>query len=277
MRFYEIFYWICSHYIGPFFWGLRKFEAQFEEDVKNKIISSAEESNDLLMEADIQHLPITVQKYLKYVGAINKPKVRNFRIEFEGEMRDKGKDWFKFKSVQYNFITNPSRQFFMEAKIFGVPVLGYHNYQNVTANMDIRLFGLLAVEQAKGDELNMAETVTVFNDLCMFAPAALIDKKIQWEIMDELSVKATFFNGSQKISAILLFNELGQLINFISDDRYAVSDMKRYRFSTPINNYKVINNQNIPTYGEAVWHYPDGEFVYGKFNLKKIDYNVNSF
>jgi hypothetical protein len=259
------------------FWGLRKFEAQFEEDVNNKIISSSEESNDLLMEADIQHLPNTVQKYLKYVGAINKPKVRNFRIEFEGEMRDKGKDWFKFKSVQYNFITSPSRQFFMKAKMFGVPVLGYHNYQNVTANMDIRLFGILAVVQAKGDELNMAETVTVFNDLCMFAPAALIDKKIQWETIDELSVKATFVNGSQKISAILLFNELGQLINFISDDRYAVSDMKRYRFSTPINNYKVINNQNIPTYGEAVWHYPDGEFVYGKFNLKKIDYNVNSF
>lgn len=259
------------------FWGLRKFETQFEEDVKNKIISSAEESNDLLMEADIQHLPSSVQKYLKYVSAVNKPKIRNFSIEFEGEMRDKGKDWFKFKSVQYNFITNPSRQFFMKAKMFGVPVLGYHNYQNVTASMDIRLFGLLAVVQAKGDELNMAETVTVFNDLCMFAPAALIDKKIQWETIDELSVKATFVNGSQKISAILLFNELGQLINFISDDRYAVSDMKRYRFSTPINNYKVINNQNIPTYGEAVWHYPDGEFVYGKFNLKKIDYNVNSF
>lgn len=259
------------------FWGLRKFEAQFEEDVKNKIISSAEESNVLLMEADIQHLPSTVQKYLKYVGAVNKPKIRNFSIEFEGEMRDKGKDWFKFKSVQYNFITNPSRQFFMKAKMFGVPVLGYHNYQNVTASMDIRLFGLLAVVQAKGDELNMAETVTVFNDLCMFAPAALVDKKTQWETIDELSVKATFVNGSQKISAILLFNELGQLINFISDDRYAVSDMKRYRFSTPINNYKVINNQNIPTYGEAVWHYPDGEFVYGKFNLKKIDYNVNSF
>ena len=58
--------------------------------------------------------------------------------------------------------------------MFGLPVLGYHDYQNAKANMDIRLLGLYAVVKAKGDEMNKAETVTVFND--MF-PATLIDKE----------------------------------------------------------------------------------------------------
>ena len=31
------------------------------------------------------------------------------------------------------------------------------------------------------------------------------------------------------------------------------------------------------TYGETIWHYPDGEFIYGKFKLKEIKYNVNEF
>ena len=69
----------------------------------------------------------------------------------------------------------------------------------------------------------------------------------------------------------------GQLINFISDDRYAVSDMKQYRFSTPVKEYIQINGINIFKYGETVWHYPDGDFVYGKFYLKSIEYNVSDF
>ena len=143
--------------------------------------------------------------------------------------------------------------------------------------MEVKLFGLFPVVQAKGIEMNKAETVTVFNDMCLMFPASLIDKRIQWEPIDSKSVKAVFTNGSNKITANLYFNETGQLINFISDDRYAISDMKQYRFSTPVKDYKLINGRNIPTYGEAVWHYPEGEFIYGKFYLKIIEYNVKAF
>jgi hypothetical protein len=30
-------------------------------------------------------------------------------------------------------------------------------------------------------------------------------------------------------------------------------------------------------YGEAVWHTPEGEFSYGKFNLVEIEYNLKEF
>ena len=38
------------------------------------------------------------------------------KIVFDGEMRDKGKDYFKFNSVQYNFFEDPTRLFFMKIK-----------------------------------------------------------------------------------------------------------------------------------------------------------------
>ena len=77
-----------------------------------------------------------------------------------------------------------------------------------------------------------------------------------------------------RIQATLYFNAKGQLVNFVSDDRYAVSDMQRYRFSTPVADYKNFNGFNVMSFGEAVWHYPDGEFVYGKFELQELVYNV---
>jgi hypothetical protein len=92
--------------------------------------------------------------------------------------------------------------------------------------------GLFDVVNIKGDIMNKAETVTVFNDMCLMAPATLIDPRIEWVSMDSLSAEASFTNGVNKISAMLYFNEQGQLINFTSDDR-SVLDMQQYRFQHP--------------------------------------------
>jgi hypothetical protein len=250
------------------------FEITFKADVVRHMAQTNFIDNNLLAEADIVLLPIAIQKYIRYAGAINKPKVKNMKVVFDGEMRDKGKDFFKFTSVQYNFFDDPTRLFFMKAKMYGASVPGYHCYQNATATMQIKLLGLFDVVNVKGTEMNKAETVTLFNDMCLMAPAALIDKRIEWTAIDSLSTKATFINGVNKITATLYFNEQGQLINFISDDRYAITDMKQYRFSTPVKEYAVTNGINILKYGETIWHYPDGEFIYGKFTLKSIEYNV---
>lgn len=257
-------------------YGFWSFENIFKSDLAVSLETSSKIEKNLLTEKDIVHLPLPVQKYLRYSGVINKEKVNNVRIVFDVEMREKGKDWFKATSVQYNFYDEPTRLFFMKAKMFGMTVPGYHRYVEANATMDIRLFGLFPIIKQSGDVMNKTETVTLFNDMCLMVPATLIDKRIQWEPINSLTIKAVFTNRGISISAILYFNEAGQLINFTSDDRTAISDMKQYRFSTPVAGYENINGINVMSGGEAVWHYPDGEFVYGKFNLKSIQYNISN-
>jgi hypothetical protein len=264
---------LLSVIVGYGFWS---FENIFNNDVAVRLETGSKIEKNLLTEKDIEHLPPPVQKYLRYTGVINKEKVKNVKIVFDVEMREKGKDWFKATSVQYNFYDEPTRFFFMKGKMFGMTVPGYHRYVEAKATMDIRLFGLFPIVKQSGDIMNKTETVTLFNDMCLMVPATLIDKRIQWELIDSLTTKAVFTNRGISISAILYFNENGQLINFTSDDRTAITDMKQYRFSTPVTDYKNINGINVPTYGEAIWHYPDGEFVYGKFNLKTIQYNLSN-
>lgn len=252
------------------------FESSYEKDV-----AFAMEKTDFLpdtvTEKDLAPLPEPVKKYLRYVGAVGKPKVHNVKIVFEGEMRDKDKDWFAFTSEQYNFFEDPTRLFFMKARINGLPTDGYHCYKNGKASMAVRLLSLFPVVQIDKPELFPTETVTFFNDLCLFAPAALIDGRISWEQIDDLSAKATFTTMGTTISAILYFNEKGQLVNFVSNDRIAIDEMKTYPFSTPVKNYLNSNGFNLPTYGEGTWLYPDGEFVYGRFELKNVEYNVSDF
>jgi hypothetical protein len=254
-----------------------RFEKAFRADAKQQFRSNNNLPTSLLTDADLQPLPAPVQKYLHYAGVVNKPKVKNVRIVFDGEMRSKGRDWFKFRSVQYNFFNEPTRLFFMKGKMFGVIVPGYHHYIQKKAVMDIRLFGLFSMVKMEGEEMNRAETVTLFNDMCLMAPATLIDSRIKWEPIDVKKTKAIFTNGNISITAILYFNEQGQLINFTSNDRYDVNGKQWIPFSTPVHEYKNFNSYNLLYKGDAVWHYPEREFVYGKFILKEIEYNIGDF
>lgn len=253
--------------------GAWQFERGYRQDVREGLQRTNDVEAELLTEADLAPLPEPVQRYLRYAGVVGKPKVRNFRAVFTGEMRSRTQDWFSFSAEQYNFFDDLQRLFFMKASVKGLPAQGYHRYKNGEASMRVKLFSLFPVANIEGEQMFDGETVTVFNDMCLMAPATLIDDRIEWEAIDDTSARAVFTSGDTRISALLYFNEEGQLVNFISDDRLEINDMKTYRFSTPVRQYENVNGYNLMTYGEAIWHYPEEEFVYGKFYLQSVEYN----
>lgn len=258
----------------------QKLERIYMAETAKVLANSSEQESVILTEEDLKHLPEPVQKYLVYVGAVGKEKIRNFKIVFEGEFKtDPKKDWAKMSATQYSEVKDVKRLYFMEMKMFGLPIVGLHKYADTKAIMLVKLAGLLTVADGKGEEMNKGETVTVFNDMCMFAPASLIDERIQWESIDPLTVKATFNNNGIKVSALLYFNEKGELINFVSDDRYYSPTGKTYqniRWSTPAGEYKDYNGIRITSGGEAVWSFPEGDYCYAKAYIKEIEYNVKS-
>ena len=237
----------------------------------------------LLTEDDIKHLPEPVQKYLAYVGAIGKEKVHSLRVVCEGEMKlDPKKDWVRITFEQYNFFDKKlTRMFYMKANMFGLPVLGLHTYTDEQANMLIKLAGLVTVLDSRGPEMRIGDTTTLFNDMCLFAPATLIDERISWEPIDSLSAKATFENNGCKISAVLYFNEKGEMVDFVSDDRYYIpmdGSVKKAVWSTPFRDYIEKNGIKHPGYGEAVWKLPEGDYCYIRFtDIKEMEYNCKSF
>jgi len=255
------------------------FKNRYEAEVIKRLNNN--ETVSILTESDIAQLPLPVQRYLYFTDAVGKPKVYNSRSVFSGQMKqDKKEKWIPIHSKQYNFIREPARVFYIKSALFGIPFDGLHLFAEGNATMQIKLAHLLQVADAKGEKMNQSETVTIFNDMCLMAPATLIDKNIQWETVDSLTVKARFTNGANTLSATLLFDERGALINFISDDRYLSADGKkyeRYTWSTPIKSYQNFNGRNVCSEADAIWHMPEGEFIYANFNLEAIEYNCTEF
>lgn len=253
------------------------YKGIYQKDIKTAARLNAPVPTSLLTVNDIKDLPSPVQNYIRLSGSLGRPKVQNFKVMFEGKIRkNEQAEWMTFTCEQHNFMAVPTRLFFMNARMKGLPVAGYHHFKNGKAVMDIRLLSLFRVQYAEGREMDISETVTFFNDMCCMAPVTLIDNRIQWLEASGDSVKCSFTNNGITIHATLIFNEKGELVNFISTDRYAYADngsMTRVPWQTPIKAYRFINDFYLPSQAEMIYNYPEGDLCYGVFNLKNISYN----
>ncbi|WP_337044605.1 DUF6544 family protein [Emticicia sp. 17c] len=255
------------------------FNKQYTLAVRESFGYSEKYSVPILTEVDIQYLPEPVKKYLHYTRSVGKPELDNFRVEFRGKLRkNKQSEWMPFTSEQYNFIGASKRFFFMNATRHHLPVAGFHSFRNGNAFMNIRLLSLFKVQYQSGYEMGKAETVTFFNDMCCLAPATLIDKRIKWLETSGNQVKASFTNNHITITAWLHFNDKGELINFISNDRYAYdkeSGMRQIPWETPLKNYREINGYKLAGHAQAIYKYPEGDLCYGIFEITDIQYNCD--
>jgi hypothetical protein len=235
--------------------------------------------SELLTENKIIHLPLQIQKYLQYTGVIGQPIVYNFKASMDGSLKMKPQSkWLSITAEQSNTYIDRSRLFYIKSSLYGIPFDGFHQYTSDSASMKIQVAHTLKVVDARGTTMTESETVTLLNDMCLLAPATLIDTSIRWEENSPLSVTAHFNNKGYTVSAQLVFDTSGALINFISNDRYFSSDgktYKKYTWSTPVRSYQIIDGKKLFSEADALWQMPSGAFLYAKFFLKKIMYNTN--
>jgi hypothetical protein len=257
---------------GPF-----SLRAEYDRDVEAYV--SVPASAMPLADADLAHLPPPVQRYLRAAGVVGQPRVRNVRVRMHGRIRN-GREgrWMPFVSDQYNVVNPPARLFYLNASMFTIPVQGYHRYVGSSASMRVKAAALVPVATARGTAMTQSETVTLFNDMCLMAPATLIDRAIEWEAVDGHTVRARFTNAGHAVHADLSFNDAGELTTFVSDDRHQAStdgtSLRPFRWSTPIAGYRSYGAVRLPAGGEGRWHEPEGEYAYIELTIDDVQYNV---
>lgn len=248
-----------------------------------RTLLSTQSASGVVTEADLAHLPEPVATYIRKSGAIGQAPVTNFQARVHGRIRaGKDKPWMRFTGEQVNtYGSDPARLFFIDATMLGLPMDVLHVYVGSIATMRVKLCSLVPMVHAAGPEMDRSETVTLFNDLCLLAPAALIDAPITWQPIQTNQVRGTFTNGTLSVTADLVFDTEGNLVDFISDDRARASqDGKSFtwqRWSTPSPEFSTIGARRLCIRGEARWHAADplGEYPYIEISVDKITYNTS--
>jgi hypothetical protein len=264
--------------IGAMLWLLARrgpdLAGEYRRQLQSETASDRARDRPLVTEASIAHLPAPVQRYMRMSGSIGRQRVASVHLTFDMEMFQKpGQAGMPGPAEQYDRFDPPKRLFFMQSRMHGLPVAVLHDYEGTKASMRVRLASLVNVVDLSGrDDLARTETVTLLNDLCFFAPSWLADDRLTWRAIDDRIAEVTFANGPLTVKAMLSFSAEDELVNFVSDDRGALQDdgsLRILRWSALMRNYKEFNGRKYATEGEAVWHYPEGDFVYGRMRLVK--------
>ena len=225
----------------------------------------------VLTEADIAHLPPPVQRYIALTGSLGRPVVTEIRLRFDATMYDApGAAGMSGPVVHYERFDIPRRLFFMTARMKGLPVAVLHDFNHDNATMRVRLAGLVNVVDVGGPELTRTETVTILNDLCFLAPSRLVDPRLTWTAIDDTRARVIFALGPNTVSAELIFNAAGELVDFVSDNRGMLEKdgtLRILRWATPQSNYRDFGGWRVASEGDAIWHMPDGPFTYGHMQL----------
>lgn len=254
-----------------------RFRTLYNRDVARGLAQS--ESGGLVTDLDLEGLPTLLQAYLRRVGVVGRPRVRNFRTRFSGTMRrSQDAPWMGIQAEQHTFLgPEPARLFLMKASMFGVPFEAFHRFVGPRATMQVRVASLFQVVDAQGPEMDQSETVTFFNDLCLLAPAALLEVDVQWETGPGRSLKGSFQHQGQRVTAILHFNEHGDLVEFVSGDRFQSADGKSYvrcPWATPVWEYGDFSGFRLMAKADAIWQEPTGAYTYARFRMDEHTYNV---
>ncbi len=260
--------------------GRRSYRAEFRR--RSQAALARVVPDVAVSEADLARLPDPVAAYVRASGAVGQAHVRNLHAYVSGRLRGAPTErWMTFRGEQVStFGAEFDRLFFIDATARGVPVDVLHVFAGPSATMRVKVASLLRLIDAHGPQMDQGETVTVFNDLCVLAPAALLDAPVVWQTLDRHHVRGSFTRGVHTVAAELTFNDAHELVDFVSDDRLRASaDGRRFvpqRWSTPLQRYRTFGARRLATLGEGRWHAPapEGEFPYIDFQVDDIAYNV---
>lgn len=254
---------------------------RYKQAVTKALEDTQDSKVEVITKDMLAGLPKALQTYLKQVGVIGKPRVKWFHVTMSGEMCiNKDMPYAPVKADQYTFLDSGVRLFYMTMALKGLTINGLHHYHQSDAFMKVKILDLIQVVHQRGHDMQRAETVTYFNDLCIMAPGGLLEEDITWTELSERCIEGNLRKHGHEVRAVLTFNEDGMIENFISNDRIAVQmngHKDQVPWSTPIYAYGQVGDFYQGTKGDAVWHYPDGDFTYIRLNIEDIEMNQPLF
>ena len=178
--------------------------------------------------------------------------------------------------TQYDFVSEPCRMALIDSSMFGVPFEGYDYYQNGVGGMKGVIAKGITLFHQTGEEMDKACLVTYLAE-SMFAPAILLQDYISFEEISDYEVKATIYYGGQTASGIFTFNEQCEYVSFTTNDRAVTNTdgiMEYIPWSAVCGEYCVSENGiKYPTRFQAIWNYPDGDFVYFDGVISTVSYD----
>ena len=227
---------------------------------------------------DIEGLPEPVQRYFKYALKDGQEHIKFVRLKQVGEFRMKeNQSWMPIKAEQYFTTEDPA--FIWRVKFTMAPFIwidGRDMYYQGKGNMLIKILSTITVADATGSEMDISSLIRFLAEAPWFPTALLPSDYLEWKEIDSNSARAVIKDNGYTALGIFTFNEKGEIIKFVTNDRYMEADGKYFKeqWAGCYRNYQEIEGMKIPMEGEVEWNLSDKDLPYAKLKITDIQYNV---
>jgi uncharacterized protein DUF6544 len=227
---------------------------------------------------DIETLPPVVQRYLRFMRVVGRPRDWSFRVRFQGRFRIRpGGRWLPADAWQYNLAVDPGWVFVMRLTVGHlVPFYGRDTYLGGRGHMVGTLFGCKVID-GRGQEFDHSELVIYLNDAILLAPSMLLRQATSWTAVDDSSFDVALTDRGRTISARVWVNDRGAPVDFLAD-RYATlpHGIVLAPWRTPTQGWTTDAERPMPGPASVRYELPTGPYCYaeGRFIPGTRAFNV---
>lgn len=256
------------------------WEKKIDREITELISDAKKEKSEVKDSMDLNALPEPVQRYINYVFNGKPDKIKFVRLKQEGLFRTgPEQEWLPTSAQQY--FLGEECAFLWKAKIKMAPMLwisARDKYYHGKGSMLIKILSSFTLADPSGKELDVSALIRYGAELPWFPSAFLYNDKLTWEGIDNNSAKLSIKDGENEGAMVFYFNEKGEIVRLISQDRYREvdGDFVKTEWAGNYTNYKEINGVKVPTDIEVIWNLPQGEFTCIKLKVTDIEYDILS-
>jgi len=238
----------------------------FQRDVQRHSQESIRPTG-VFTEESIRHLPEPVQNHFKAAGLIDQPIMPWTKILAPSAhmFESKNSGPLVMDYTFYLFGHQPVRLAYMNTSMFGLPFEAFDSFQNGKGFMKGVIGKGFPLFNETGPAMNGAQLMTILGELFLI-PSLIFSEYITWEPIDTHQARATITYGDVSGSGVFTFGDDGFVQSFHTKERAKIGTDGSVAFlewSGVFEGWRTDENgMGIPIHLKAIWHEPDGEFIY---------------
>jgi hypothetical protein len=262
--------------------GMRE---KFFRELAGLQLSTTEVEPRVVTEGDLERLPDTAQRYMRFMRVLGRPRDVSFRAHWDGSFRmSPHQAWRPCEVWQYNTSLDVARIFHMRLNVSGiVPTYVRDLYVHGGGHMAGKILDRFKVADDASEKVTIGELVTYLNDALLFAPSMLLGPATRWEAVNDGAFDVSLTDWERTVKARVYVDADGAVFNFSTTDRFGQepanrkAGLVRTKWTTPVDGWECAGGRMRPKSAQAIWHYPSGDFAYAELSSRgmEIAYDVS--
>lgn len=256
----------------------QRFRRTTDEQVRAFLeLPAVEEGPAQIREKELAGLPPPVARWLRASGAAGRPIPRYVRLRQRGSMATApGSKPLAARAEQYFRTDLPGFVWHVDVRAGGILPLfsGRDTFRDGRGRMRIELAALLPVVDQADERIDQGAMLRFLAEIVWF-PGAALRPWIRWDPIDDRSARATMEWGGRSCSALFRFDEADRVVGLEAERYMGGGEAARlHRWIVRATAWRSPGGVEIPVAGEVVWDLPEGEFVFYRWEVPELDYDL---